>query len=207
MKGVRSKRYPRGQIILYKDDPAYEVVILKKGIIKLHDVDAQGNEKILHLVKPYAVAPLAFFSGNNENMHWFYSALTDCEVCTMPAEELTRMMRENSELALYLVNWFSLEVHELLVRLGSFGKTNARDKVTAALKFLAARHALGRRSGWRSVAFPVNQQFIADMTGLTRESAAAIMRDLLGRGLIRTPRQTLLEVNLPALSKAAAPET
>lgn len=194
-KGVRSKHIPRGQIIFYQGDAVQDAFILKRGAIKVYDIDEQGNEKILHILKPYAVLPFAFFSGRDQTTRWFYNALTDCDICVMPAEKLTDQMLKNSRLMLELVNWFSLEVHELFVRLNSLGKTNARDKVTAALKFLAARHATQRHSGWNRVNFAVNHQLIADMTGITRESAAIIMRDLQTEKIIRNPRQTILEIN------------
>lgn len=181
--------------MLYQDDPSLDVLILKQGIIKIYDVDSHGNEKILHLLRPYGIAPLAFFSGGNVPMQWFYAALTDCDVCVLTSDELSAQILSDSEMSVQLMNWFSLEVHELLVRLSSFGKTNAREKVRAALKFLAKHYADQRRSGWKRVMFPVNQQMLADMTGLTRESIATIMRDLQASESVRRPRQTILELN------------
>jgi CRP/FNR family transcriptional regulator len=194
-KGVRQKHVPRGQIIIYQGDEPQEALILKKGIVKLYDIDDQGNEKILHIFKPYAVLPFAFFSGDAQPTRWFYSALTDCDICILPADKLAELMSSSGKLTLDLVSWFSLEVHELLMRLNSLGKTNAKAKVTAALKFLDAKHSTPRRSGWMRVNFAVNHQLIADMTGLTRESTAMIMRDFQKRGLIRNPKQTILEIN------------
>lgn len=196
---LRAKHYPRGQIMLYKGDTPLEALILKQGTIKIYDVDEAGKEKLLHLVRPYGLVPFAFFSGGQPDTQWYYAALTDCDVCVIPIKELQRQMEQNSELAIYLMNWFSREVHELLVRLSSLGKTNTRGKVVAALKFLAVHHASERRSGWRRVNFPINHQLLADITGVTRESIATIMRDFLKRGAVRNPRQTILEINLKKL--------
>lgn len=195
VSGLRAKHYPRGQIMLYKGDSPVDVLILKQGTIKIYDTNEQGDEKILHLVKPYAVIPFAFFSGNHYDTQWYYAALTDCDVLVLSMEILRKQMEQNNQLATYLMNWFSLEVHELLVRLSSLGKTNTRGKVMAALKFLAAHHASKRRSGWLRVNFPVNQQLLADMTGVTRESTATILHGLQERGIVRNPRQTILEIN------------
>jgi CRP-like cAMP-binding protein len=203
--GVRTKHYPKGQIMLYQGDTPQEVYVLKEGVIKIYDIDEQGNEKVLHLLKPYSIAPFASFSGNGATIQWFYSALTDCKVCVVPIEDFNKQMKADNDLALYLMNWFSSEVHELLVRLSSLGKTNARDKVVAALKFLSTLHATQRRSGWSRVAFPVSHQLIADLTGVTRESAATIMRELSSEEIVRNPRQTILEINLDKLHKEPKP--
>lgn len=198
-KGVRLKHFPRGQIILFQGDKPFEVMQLKAGIIKIYDIDEDGNEKILHLLKAGAILPLVFFSGNNERVNWFYAALTDCDVCVITYENLNKQMNDSSQLSILLVHWFSIEVHELLVRMSSLGKTNTRGKILAALKFLAVHHAIQRRSGWWRVTFPVNHQLLADMTGMTRESAAMIMKEIKDEKIIRQPRVTILEINTDKL--------
>jgi CRP-like cAMP-binding protein len=194
--GQRTKHYPKGQIILYQGDPPVDALILTDGIIKIHDIDKQGNEKILHIVKPFGLVPFALFSGTVERpINWFYTALTDADVCVLPFEKLEEYMEKDSQLAIHLMNWFSQEVHELLVRLSSLGKTNAKGKILAALKFLAVHHSTLRRSGWSRINFPVNHQLLADMTGVTRESAAAIMKELSDDHIVRNPRLTILEIS------------
>ncbi|HEX5744153.1 MAG TPA: cyclic nucleotide-binding domain-containing protein, partial [Candidatus Saccharimonadales bacterium] len=94
IEGVRPKHFPRGQILLHQGDILHDVLVLTDGVIKLHDIDGQGNEKILHLVRPYSIVPWVFFSGKQGSMQWFYSALTDCDVCVLPADELARRMKQ-----------------------------------------------------------------------------------------------------------------
>jgi CRP-like cAMP-binding protein len=195
-KDAHVKHIPGGQIILYEGDRPYEVFILKTGTVKMYDIDDQGNEKILHIVKPPALIPFAFFSGLHAPLKWFYTALTDCDVHVLPAGDLRAITRKHPEVAETLTNVFSDDVHELLVRLSSLSKTNARDKVMAALRFLLVCHAVERRSGWWRVNFAVSHQLIADLCGITRESAALVMKDLQDDKLIRYPRTTILEINL-----------
>lgn len=178
-----------------------EVYILKSGIVKLYDIDDQGSEKILHLVKPPAVVPFAFFSGMHEPLRWFYTTLTDCELYVLPVAELKALTRANSELAEFLTNHFSDDVHELLVRLNSLGKTNTQDKVLGVLRFLMARHSTERRAGWCRVDFPVNHQLIADISGITRESTSIVMKELSDKKIIRAPKLTTLEINRKLIDK------
>lgn len=196
---ARLKHIPSGQIVLYEGDLPQEVYILKSGIVKLYDIDEQGNEKILHLVTSPAVIPFTFFSGMRDPLRWFYATLSDCECYTIPAAELQAMTRADGRLAEVLTATFSSDVHELLVRLSSLGKTHAQDKVLAALKFLAARHATERRGGWWRVNFPVSHQLIADLCGITRESTALVMKELQTRKLIKNPKLVTLEINRKAL--------
>lgn len=193
-KGVRLKHYPKGQTIFYQGDKPHEVAILNDGYIKAYDIDQQGNEKILHILKPGALVPLSIFSGSHNDIKWFYAALTDCDVYVLSIDKIQEMVSSNNEFTLFLMHWFALEVHELLIRLSSLGKTSAKDKIAAALRFLAVHVSQKRPSGWKRVNFPVNHQLLADMTGVTRKSAAMIMKDLVQQGYVRNPRQTILEI-------------
>lgn len=194
-KGVRLKRYPKGQIIFYQGDRPHEIAILNDGYIRVYDIDPHGNEKILHILRPGALVPFNFFSGSNTEIRWFYAALTDCDVYVVNLEEMQKKINDSTELTLFLMHWFSLEVHELLARLSSLGKSSARTKIIAALTFLAMHCAKDRPNGWSRVDFPVNHQLLADMTGVTRESAAMIMKDLVKNACVRNPKQTILEIN------------
>lgn len=195
LRSARQKHFPKGQIIMYEGDIPSEVYVLKAGVVKLYDIDDQGNEKILHIVKPPALLPFAFFSGGTYPIRWFYTALTDCDAYVLSEPKLMHNLQADGQLAVALMNDFSEDVHELLTRLSSLEKTNARGKMIAALKFLAVRHARERRSGWWRVNFPVSHQLLADMSGITRESAAVVMKELQDDKITRNPRITILEIN------------
>lgn len=202
LRSARTRQVPSGQIILYEGDAPQEVFILKSGIVKLYDIDDQGSEKILHLVKPPAVIPFAFFSGMHDPLRWFYTTLTDCELYVVSASDLKEMTRADSRLAEILTNHFSDDVHELLVRLNSLSKTNIQDKVMAVLRFLMMRHATLRRADWCRVNFPINHQLIANLCGITRESTSIVMKELADKKIIRTPKMATLEINKKRLDAA-----
>ncbi len=203
LQGVRRKHIQKGQIILYQGDSTLDAYVLNSGVVKMYDIDENGNEKVLHLAKRPAVIPFVFFSGATLPSHWFYSALTDCEVYAVPQLKLFKALHDDSQLAMYLMNWFSQEVHEILTRLSSLGKTNAHDKLVVALRYLAMQHGIERRTGWRRISFPVNHQLLADMVGITRESTALAMKELQDQKIIRNPRQTILEINKAKLEGLA----
>lgn len=161
----------------------------------------QGNEKILHIVTTPALIPFVFFSGENLRTKWFYSALTDSDLYVLPGADVRRAVESNHEVGTCLMNHFSQDVHELLVRLSSLGKTKARDKIIASLRFLMVCHATERRNGWWRVTFAVNHQLLADMVGITRERAAVVMKELQDEKIIRNPRLTVLEIRKSALDE------
>ncbi len=197
----RLKFFPKGQIIFYQGDDMLEVFMIKSGIVKIHDIDEQGSEKILHLTKAPAVLPFAFFSGLDAKPHWFYTALTDCELYVISPKELLQAMKENHQLAISLTNEFSRDVHELLVRLSSLGKTKAQDKLVATLNFLSELHSKPKNNKWRQVTFTVNHQLLADIAGITRERASMVMKELQDLKAVRSPKMNVLEINPTRLNE------
>jgi len=196
---AKLRSYPKGQIILYEGDTPGDLYIIKEGIVKVYDIDDQGNEKILHVAKSPSMFPMVFFMGGNDESRSFYTTITDAEIYVIPKEDAEAEMSKDAELAIYMMHWFSREVHEILVRLSSLEKTTTRDKLIAALKFLGVHHAATRKSGWYRVEFPVSHQILADMIGVTRESTTMVMKDLQNEKIIRNPRLTVLEINFKKL--------
>lgn len=199
LESSRPRHVQKGQVLLYAGDPTTEVRIIKEGVVKLHDTDEQGNEKVLHLLASPMVVPLAFFSRPEVAPRWYYTALTDCELCVLPREKLDRLMETDSRTMHFLVNNFSEEVHEILTRLESLGKTESGSKLTSALRYLAVCHGVKGRGGWWRIPFPVNHQLLADMTGVSRETVSIAMKILSDDKIIRNPRLAQLEINFDRL--------
>jgi CRP-like cAMP-binding protein len=200
VSGTRVKHYPKNQILLYSGDNVNDLYVLKKGIAKMYDIDHQGNEKILHILKPPAIMPLTSFGGEGQTTEWFYSAITDCEVYAVPFAEAEKRVADDCKLASYMMRHFASEMHELLIRMSSMGKSDARSKLAYVLRFLAVCHAREKHGGWRRVEFPVGHQLLADMIGMTRESTAISMKHLREQEIIRYPRATELEIHFKHLT-------
>lgn len=196
---AKVRQYPKGQIILYEGDEPDDIYIVKSGALKVYDIDDQGNEKILHIIKSPAVFPFAFFLGNSDENRSFYTSITDVELYVISREFAEKQMKEHGDLAIALMRWFAHETHELLVRLSSLEKSTTHAKICAALKFLAVHHADLRKKDWRRVNFPVSHQMLADMIGVTRESTTMVMKEYQEQKITRTPRLTVLEINFKKL--------
>jgi CRP/FNR family transcriptional regulator len=193
------RSYAKGQIILYPDDQPKDLFAIQQGQVKLYDIDDQGNEKILHIIKAPAMFPLPYHFGQSAEVVWFYAALTDAQVYLVPYDMLTQHMKEDGVLSSYIISAICREMHELLVRIDSMSKTTAQAKLIAALKFLAVNHAHLRRNGWRHVAFSVSHQLLADISGVTRESITIAMQQLQQDRVIRYPKVTVLEIQFERL--------
>ncbi|HVU59696.1 MAG TPA: Crp/Fnr family transcriptional regulator [Candidatus Saccharimonadales bacterium] len=197
--GARVKAYTKNQILFYSGDTTPEIYVLSKGIVKTYDIDHQGNEKVLHLLRSPCIMPLTALYEPEHTTEWFYGTVTDCEVFVLAREALEQRLATDNDLALYVMKQLSCQMHELFAHVSSLNKTDARGRLAHVLKFLAQHYAEDRRGEWRRVTFPVGQQFLADMIGMTRESTTISTKYLRKAHIVRYPRNMVLEINIKNL--------
>jgi CRP/FNR family cyclic AMP-dependent transcriptional regulator len=194
LEGAREKRCEAGQIIFYVGDEASDLHILTSGIIKVYDIDEKGQEKILQLIKAPAILPLGALFSAPQPISWYYASLTDITVSLFSVDGFYEQIKQHPDLNAYITNWLAAETHELLVRVDSMNKTEAKDKLLSILKFLRVYYAEPERRGWQRIEFPVTHQFLADMAGLARESVSIQMSQLQKKRIVRSKRP-FIEIN------------
>jgi CRP/FNR family transcriptional regulator len=200
LKGAKLKHYEQGQSLFYAGDAITENYILKSGIVKVFDIDAKGEEKILQIVKAPALLPNDCLLSNPETVSWHYGALTDVEVYVYSPEDLHTQITSSPDLSAYIINWLAVESHELMVRINGMSKSDTKDKIVTVLRFLNVYYTGPEKRGWKRIEFPITHQLIADIAGITRESTTIQMGHLQNEKLIRS-RRPYLEINVQRLSK------
>lgn len=205
LDSFRTKQFPKGQILLHQGEPTKDVFVLRSGAVKLFNIDEQGNEKVLHVIETMAAFPIFYHLAGYKTLSWFFAAITDVEVTVLPFKALKEAMTTQPEIYDEVMVHCAREVHELLVRLDSMGKTTTKAKLIAALKFLVVQHSEAVGGGWHRVTFPVSHQLLADMTGITRESITVAIRSLQKAGIVRSPQLSVIEVDFPGLIDYSKP--
>lgn len=199
-KGV-VRHYPKGQLVLYEGDVVSYLYYLKKGAIKAYDIDATGNEKIINVAGDGDFFPLLAIFDENGKIATFYSTLVDCELVLIPRQSFVELLQKDPEVSFYFLQWFTKRVKGLILRMSSLEKTDTAAKFHNVLYVLSQWHSRDRKDGWQRVNFPVNQQFLADMAGVTRESLNAVFKDAELNHIVRVPRSKVLEINPTVLQK------
>lgn len=192
---AKVRHYPKGQIILYEGENPTDAFVVKEGAVKIYDIDEDGNEKILHIVKAPGIFPTLFLFGNRGVTNTFYTTVSDSELYVLSRADLEAKMEADPVLSMYCLRWFASEVSEILRRMSSLEKTSTRDKLIANLGYLHRQHADVQKGGWSRVRFPISHQLLADMIGVTRESTTMVMKDLQKEKIVRTPKLGILDIN------------
>lgn len=192
---AKVRHYPRGQIILYEGENPTEAFVVKSGAVKIYDIDEDGNEKILHIVKTPGIFPTIFLFGAVGITNTFYTTVSDSDLYVLSRADFEARLESDPKLANYCIRWFAGEVSEILRRMSSLEKTSTRDKLIATLGYLVRQHADDQKGGWKRVRFPISHQLLADMIGVTRESTTMVMKDLHKEKIVRTPKLGILDIN------------
>jgi CRP/FNR family transcriptional regulator len=77
---AKVRHYPKGQIILYEGENPTDAFVVKSGAVKIYDIDEDGNEKILHIIKPPGIFPVIFMFGTTGQTSTFYTTVADSDL-------------------------------------------------------------------------------------------------------------------------------
>jgi CRP-like cAMP-binding protein len=195
---ANTRHYDRNQIICYDGDKPQHIFFIIKGHIRYYDIDERGNDNILHINGPKNIFPMLYAFDVADQVNGFYAAIDKVEVLSVALDDFHKVMRTNIDFSNTLVRWFLGEIEQLAYRINSFEKTDARIKIMYALKYLATHYGHSDQE-WQKLDFPITQQFIADFTGMARETASSAMHQLEKDKVIKRGKLRTLEVRQEAL--------
>lgn len=193
------RRYKKNQIVCYQGDRPSNIYFVLSGHIRYYDIDDDGNEKILHINGPQNIFPMLYAFGISEEINAFYATIDEAELLAIPLSDFKKVAESDIKFANSLTRWFLTEIEQLSYRINSFEKTDARNKILFALKYLATNYG-SSTNGWQKLGFPVTQQFIADFTGLARETVSTTMGELERDKVIKTGKQKIIEISRKELA-------
>lgn len=188
--------YKTGQIVIYHGDSPDYVMFIISGAVKFYDSDRDGNEKIFHIGGPGSFFPLFYTFDEKPQVDAFYTTLQKSRFLMIPLEEFRECTRKNAEFTSRILSWYAQEMDHVVLRLKSLERSSAKDKLLQALVYLCEQHATIKvlRAGWWRVNFPLTQQTLAELTGLTRETVNMNLGDMQKEGIVRVPKKMRLEI-------------
>lgn len=171
--------YPRGQILFQAGSRATGVHCLSSGLVKLYRVGAGGKEQILRLAGPGDLLGHRAVLGERPHDH-DAEAMTDIEVCYLPADTLGPLMAAASPLVRSLVRKLVDEAAEVEGRLVERSQLRAEVRLSTFLLRLA-----GKGEGPARFELPLSRQELADYLGAAPETVIRALAHLSKKRLIR----------------------
>lgn len=143
--------------------------------------------------------PIARVISQNEINRFYYAADTDLEVYVVPSKQVTKMLIEQPEIMLALLQRVNRGLEEFLGRALSLMAGSALSRVVYEIFVEARRFGIEEQGG--AIFVELNERGIAARTGLTRETVNREIRKLKHLGAVSVERRGLLVKDVSLLEK------
>lgn len=193
--------FKKKEIIVFQGEAPRSAFVVKRGIIKTYNLSVNGDEKPVAFYETDSIFPAPWVYGKTASATYYYEAFTpEVEVYAVDRRELAEFIKKRPEL---LYQEFERLLADQLggsVRLNALQHSRARDKLVYTLHYLALSH--GQPAGQHKVALTLDltHQDLANLTGLTRETAATELNRLKKQGVIEYGKHIPYRLNLSRLS-------
>ena len=195
---ARQVDFQRRQILYSEGDPASQVLIVTRGVVKLTSVSPEGKVQVLGLIYPGQLAGIEGFFHDDYEMG--ATALTEGSACALPRDRLMRILHERPDFALQLLEAMHMELDQARARIQEMGKTSAESKICAILCDLLPH--LSEQTPLEGE-FPLAHSDLAEILGLSRETISRAVGGLAKRGVVSLSRHQVLVHDIERLRELA----
>lgn len=196
-----TRTFKKRSILLYQGEIPRAAFVLLNGVIKLYTLNNAGEEQVAAFYVRGDIFPGPWIFDKSSSTLYYYEALTDCEVLTLPKDELRKVMASRPEFTDYLLDYFVTNYTGLMMRVTALEQSRASEKIMFTLYYLLFRYGKEIKPGIYSVEVQLTQSIIASLVGLTRETTATELGKLRRAKVLNYAAQTYT-VNKGALERA-----
>ena len=185
------KKAKKGDIIYLSSSDVPRIFLLKKGSIKIVEVDENGNETIKDIIqKGDLFGELTLESDKNSNE--YAKALTDeVAICSFLLSDFEDLMLKNPNLALSYTKFVGLKMKRLKNNYANLVSKDAKTRLLTFLKEWAERD--GKQIGNRVIIENyLTQTDIAQIICTSRQTATLLLNELEENGIMHYGRKEII---------------
>ena len=131
-------------------------------------------------------------------------ALTPLQLCTFSAERFNRVASQDPSVMLTTATILHDVREAYEARIMDLGRSTAEERIARLILDIKQRLESAGLTMGNQIPFPLRQQTIGDMLGLTQVHVSRVMSQIRKAGLISVDRETLVIENLDELKRIAA---
>ncbi len=186
--------------MLYEEgDPATMAFTLWEGWVMLYRADADGRRQGLRIALPGDF--LGYMPPGSRQVHHSALAITNLVVCGFRQEGLHEMMAKHADLAAHITRIQTRYMVSCQNHMLGLGRKSAEQRIACLIAelFHRLKHRQLIPEDATSMPFPLTQEMIGDMTGLTPVHTNRVLRKLRAEGILRQERLRLEILDLERL--------
>jgi CRP/FNR family transcriptional regulator, cyclic AMP receptor protein len=202
-RGMRVRRFRRGETVFHVGDPGDALFIVMAGSIKITLPADTGEEAILATLRPGDFfGELALLDGAPRSATAV--AIEPTETYVLAREGFRELIASEPQMREALLATLAAEVRRLTNHVEELHFLDITGRLASRLVRLAAESGASRLAdGSVRLAGPLTQGDLAAMIGCTRQSVNKLLGLFGDDGLIRLERDRIVVVDLEGLKRAA----
>ncbi|GAP42918.1 protein containing cAMP-binding domain of CRP [Lentimicrobium saccharophilum] len=188
-----SIKYHQGEILFKQGSPCHDFVCITSGLVKLYLESESDKRIIIGFAKPvdYIFVPGAF---TDKRHHFTAIACEETTACLVSADVFQQIIENNNSFSSSFLNKISEQAIRMFDQLSSLTHKQMPGRIADVLLCLSQRIYNAN-----PFVTSLSRQDIADMSGMTKESAIRIMKTFKDDNLIRTEGDLIELLNIPML--------
>lgn len=196
------KSYKKGEIVMFQGEVPRTISIVKSGTVKMYNLNHNGDEKPVGFQSKGEIfpAPWAFYKA--PSALYYYEALTDIELYHVPRDDYLHFLKQNPPELYKQLERMITDYLGSMMRLNALQHSRAADKLIYTLHYLALSQGKRITDDEVEITLDLTHQDFANLTGLTRETAATELNKLKGRGVISYGKHVPYRVKVKELNNA-----
>ena len=195
-----TRQFKKGEIIIFQGEAPRSAYVVKRGIVKAYNLSIGGDEKPVAFYTSDAVFPAPWVYQKLASAIYYYEAFTDeVTLTTVNREEYVAFIKSRPELLYMELERYLTDQIGSSMRLNALQHSRASDKLLYTLHYLALNHGKTVAPQQIEIGLGLTHQDFANLTGLTRETAATELNKLKHSGVINYGKRTPYRLNLGKL--------
>jgi CRP-like cAMP-binding protein len=196
-----TRQFAKKRTILFQGEIPRSVMVLESGLVKVYGITTGGDQRTVTLLGAGDIFPVEYVFDKSRVSLYYYEAITDCSVLSLPKAEFLRALDTDPELKDQVFQSYMAHYTSATMHIYALEHSHAQEKLVYILQYLVARFGEKQPNGLTKIELRLSHQDIAEMVGLTRETTAVELHRLKDRELIDYQRFSYF-VNVPLLVQA-----
>jgi CRP/FNR family cyclic AMP-dependent transcriptional regulator len=198
----RVRRYPARSILFFAGDGAHDVLIVRRGDIKV-SVTVDGHEVVLDVLgEGDILGELSAIDGGVRSATAV--AINECEVIAISMASFAKLLTDVPAIGLTLMRSISGRLRDASRRQVEYGALDAVGRTCRRLVEMMQRYGQPDGDGAVVIANPLSQQDIAAWAGLSREATVKALHALRTLGWVTTSPGTIRVIDVGAVTARAS---
>ena len=186
--------FKAGEMMFKQGTPSPHFLCLTSGLAKVY-IEGYGKNLILSLVKPveYILGPGIYVDNRH---HYSASAVEDSTACMVDANTFKLIMRDNPDFAYEFIRRISIMTIFNFEQFISLTQKQMNGRIADALFYLS-----DQIYGSNPFEMTISRQDLADLSGMSKESAIRILKEFKDEGILTVNGNILHILNPQQLKK------